>query len=419
MRKAFPQDSNTRNIIFGVLLLILGGVVGYRVHEVTGGNIRQSLTQFRLQNTAQPTAYKDVDFHLFWQVWQILDQNYLDPDKLKADQMVYGAIKGMTSSLGDPYTMFLPPVEQKRTEEDLQGSFFGVGIQLGYIDNVVAVTAPLKGSPAEKAGIKAKDLILHVKDDGKKIDKDTQNWSLSEAVDAIRGERGTSVTLTIFRKDDADHKDPFPVTLQRDEIIVPSVEMKFIEKDGKKFADISLSRFGERTDAELDQIIKSIQQQSPKTNGIILDLRNNPGGFLDGAITVASEFVKGGKIVTQQGKLTNKDYFAQGGGRLADYPLEVVVNGGSASASEIVAGALRDRRQAELVGEKTFGKGTVQDAMQLEGGAGLHVTIARWLLPNGDWIHEHGIPANIEVKDDPKTDNDEVIDKAVEQLLKK
>jgi carboxyl-terminal processing protease len=414
-----PIPQVFKNLIMATLLLTLGGIAGYRIAQRGGITtiISQPLTQFNVLNTQQPTEYKDVDFAQFWEVWKILEQNYLDQEKLKKDEMVYGAIKGMTSSLGDPYTLYLPPTEEKRSEEDLQGSFFGVGIQLGYVDNFLAVMTPVKGSPAEKAGVKAKDLILHVKDDSKKLDKDTTGWSLNEAVNNIRGDRGTPVILTLLRRD--EKKEPFTVTLIRDEIIVPSAEMKYIDKDGKKFAHIALSRFGERTVDELNIIVADIQKQNPKVAGVVLDVRNNPGGFLDGAIRIASEFMKSGVVVTQQGKYNKKDYTALGGARLADYPLVIIVNGGSASASEILAGALRDQRGAQLVGEKSFGKGTVQDALKLSHGAGLHVTIARWLLPKGDWIHEQGISVNVEVKDNTETTEDEVLEKAVEELSKK
>lgn len=410
------QAPQAKQIVIALLLVALGGVVGYKVRggETVPG-VSALLSKVQVQNTNQPEEYQDVNFGQFWDVWKILEQNYIEPEKVVPAEMVNGAIKGMTESLGDPYTMFLPPDDQKRSEEDLSGSFYGVGIQLGYVDNILAVETPLKGSPAEKAGLKAKDYIIHVKDD--KIDADTQGWSLSEAVDKIRGERGTNVTLTIIRR--SEKPEPFTVTLTRDEIVVPSAELKYVDlKDGKKAAVITLSRFGERTDAELNTAIQDIQKQNPKVAGIILDMRNNPGGFLDGAVDVGSEFIKDGVIVTQKGRTSSKDYMAKGFPRLAEYPVEVIVNGGSASAAEIVAGALRDRRGAKLIGEKTFGKGTVQDALRLPNGAGLHVTIAKWILPKGDWIQATGIPVNIEVKDDEKTPEDEVLLKAQEELLK-
>lgn len=413
------QDSRARQILISILLIALGGVVGYRIRgneRIPGiSPILERTGLTSVQNRTQPNQYKDIDFGQFWDVWGILEESYIDPEKINADEMVNGAIVGMTSSLGDPYTMFLPPEEQKRSEEDLSGAFYGVGIQLGYVDNVLAVSTPLKGSPAEKAGLKAKDLIIHVKDD--KIDKDTQGWSLAEAVGYIRGERGTKVTLTMIRRD--EKAEPFEVTLIRDEIIVASAEHEFIDlPNGKRAALITLSRFGERTESEMNAAVEDILKQSPKVDGIILDMRNNPGGFLDGSIDVGSEFIRDGVIVTQQGRNSSREYLAKGNARLADYPVEVLVNGGSASAAEIVAGALRDRRGAKLIGEKTFGKGTVQDALRLPSGAGLHVTIAKWILPKGDWIQETGIPVNVEVKDDENTEVDEVIEVAKQELLK-
>lgn len=407
-----------RNIIFGVVLVVLGSVIGYQVRErgTFATVISQPKQLLSLKGTEQPAEFKDVNFKEFWEVWKILEQNYVDTDKIKSDQMVYGAIKGMTASLGDPYTLFLPPTDQKRSAEDLQGSFYGVGIELGYVDGTLAVQSPLPDSPAAKAGIQGKDLILHVKDD--KINVDTTGWSLVEAVDKIRGDKGTKVSLTLYRKD-YNNNQPFTVELERGEIVVPSAKVEYIQDNGKKVAHITLTRFGERTNTEMDGIIKDINSQNPKVDGIILDMRNNPGGFLDGAISVSSEFIKSGTIVTQKGKYTSKDYPSNGSARLANYPVVVVVNGGSASASEITAGALRDDRGAELVGEKSFGKGTVQDAMQLEDGSGLHVTIAKWLLPKGDWISGTGIPVNVEVKDDPNTPADEVIQKAADEVIKK
>jgi carboxyl-terminal processing protease len=417
------QGTPARQLLIAVLLILLGGVVGYKVRGNENipiitplVNRVNDINRGKVTNTDQPEKYSDIDFNLFWEVWGILEENYLEPEKVIPTKMVYGAISGMTSSLGDPYTVFLPPEDQKRSEEDLSGAFYGVGIQLGYIDETLAVTTPLKGSPAEQAGIKAKDLILHVKDN--KIDSDTQGWSLSEAVDKIRGELGTQVTLTLLRRDDGEAARPFEVTLTRGEIVVASAELEYVDlANGQKAAYINLTRFGDRTEDELADAIKDIQKQSPKVAGIILDMRNNPGGYLDGAVSVASEFIRDGVIVTQQGKSAKRDYTARGTGGLADYPVEVIVNGGSASAAEIVAGALRDRRGAKLIGEKTFGKGTVQDALRLDSGAGLHVTIAKWILPKGDWIQETGIPVNVEVIDDTNTPQDEVLEKAKLELV--
>lgn len=419
--------SLVRNILVALLLIVLGGVIGYRYGQTDAAPGKIPLSQ--VLNTAIPLERQDsVDFGVFWEVWSYLDQRYLDPDKLDAQKMVNGAIGGLTSAIGDPYTTYLPPADNQRSSEDLAGSFFGVGIELGYIDNSLAVVAPLKGSPAERAGIQAGDLILHVKDDSKSLDEDTAGWSLNQAVDNIRGQKNTPVVFTLLRRNGqqaasiaaiaspAPYGEPFTATVTREEIVVESVELTMVEKDGKRVAHLEVSRFGERTPKEFDEAIKKIAAEKNRLNGVVLDLRNNPGGFFDGAIDMASEFIPSGTIVTQKGKFTQQDYTAKGKARLQGMNVEVLVNRGSASASEIVAGALRDQLDSKLIGEKTFGKGTVQDRTELSNGGGLHVTIARWLLPKGDWIQDEGIPVDIEVKDNPDTEEDEVLLKAIEVI---
>jgi len=415
-----------RNVVLGLILLSMGFSFGYTYREKElkkSGELDLSLPQ-RLTNTSVPGEYRDVDFTLFWDAWTKLEQNYVDPDKLDKQQMVYGAIKGMVSSLGDPYTMFLPPVEEKRTTEDLAGAFDGVGIQLGYKDEQLAVMAPLKGMPAEKAGVKAGDLILHIKDVEKGIDEDTRGMSLPDAVDKIRGEKGKVITLTLYRLG-ADKT--FDVDLARDTILIPSVDLQWLTPEGKAVADdegytgpevahLSLYRFGDRTESEWNDAVDQILKQN-NLKGIVLDLRNNPGGYLNGAIFIASEFIDSGLVVKQQGRTQSEDYSVNRKGRLIGKPLSVVVNGGSASASEIVSGALRDRLGVKLVGDKTFGKGTVQEQEELAGGSGMHITIAKWLLPSGEWIHKEGIPVAVEATDSAETtDVDEVVQAAIGEL---
>lgn len=407
-----------RDTIISVLIFILGVVVGHRY--LKPGQIpflseeKTVSSVVKLSNTSQPDEVKDVDFQQFWEVWQLLESEYVDSTQIDRQKLVWGAIQGMTAAVGDPYTVYLPPELDQRAAEELAGSFYGIGIELGYIDETLAVIAPLKGMPAEKAGVQAGDLIIHVKDDRKKLDQDTSNWSLSEAVNHIRGERGTEVTLTLFRKSNGN--EPFEVKVPRDEIVIPSVEVSFVEHAGKTAAHISLSRFGERTEAEWDGIVNQITTHQPKVDVVVLDMRNNPGGFFDGAIMVASEFVSSGTVVSQQGKVANREFKTKGKARLVSYPTVVLVNKGSASASEIVAGALRDLRKIKLVGEQTFGKGTVQDRKQLEGGAGLHITVAKWLMPAGESIQKEGIKVDVEAKDDLETKEvDEALLKAIEQ----
>lgn len=415
-----------RTLIVSALIFLLGAVIEsrYTITRYLPLRITQSSkTSYqdipgsslsKLLNTSVPADHKDVDFSTFWQAWNILAEEYNEPDKLNSTKMVDGAIGGMVASLGDPYTTYLPPVEKVRSNEDLAGAFYGVGIELGYVDGVLAVVSPLDGSPASTADVKPGDLILRVKDKQKNTDESTQGWSLTQAVDKIRGPKDTQVTLTLFRKDKGN--EPFDVTLTRQEIVVKSVELKFEESNGKRVAHIKLSRFGERTKGEWDDAVQSILKEKGKIKGVILDLRNNPGGFFDEAINVASDFIPSGPVVIQKGRFTDKSFDSNGSARLAKIPVVVLVNGGSASASEIVAGAIHDRIAAKLVGQKTFGKGTVQDIRELKNGGGMHVTIARWMMPSGQWIHEQGIPVDVEVKDDPNTIQDEMLLKAIDTL---
>lgn len=365
----------------------------------------------QLVNTEAPESLKNVDFSEFWDVWLRLERDYHDPSKLDTQKMVYGAIKGLTDSLGDPYTVFLEPEGKQRLTEDLSGEFNGVGIQLGYIEQQLAVIAPLKGQPAEAAGVLAGDFIVHIKDNAAGVDTDAFGMTAEEAVNLIRGRENTSVILTLV----TEGQEPREVNLVRKPIIIPSIETSYQVHDGKNIAVIEMSRFGDKTIQEWDDAVE--EALSRNVSGIVLDLRNNPGGYLQDAIVIGSDFFSGGIVVSQQGRSTSETYRPTRRPRLETMPVIVLVNRGSASASEILAGALRDRRQAKLVGEKTFGKGTVQDAQTLPDGSGLNITIARWLLPSGASIHESGLPVDIEATDSAETaDVDEVLQTALENL---
>lgn len=356
-----------------------------------------------------------VDMSLYWRVWDKLHEAYLIKEDLKTQEMTWGAIRGMTAALGDPYTVFLPPEQNKATQEELNGAFEGVGIQLGFKDEQLAVVAPLSGTPAEAAGIKAGDLILKIKDEKKGIDKDTSGITLPEAVELIRGPKGSEVILTMLT---AGASEPKEVALARDTIVIKSVELSW-EGDGKNIAWLKLTRFGGRTEAEWEEAVKEISAK--KAKGIVLDLRNNPGGYLQGAVRYAGEFLAKGLVVVQQKDSQGEveTYSVNFSGKLLKEPLVVLVNEGSASSSEILAGALRDHKRAKLVGEKTFGKGTIQEALDLGEGAGLHVTTAKWLLPLGQWVNEtKGIAPDEEVKNDPeKPEEDFQLEKALELVL--
>lgn len=405
-----------RTAIIIIALLILAGGAGYWLGQ---RNLELSFSGYKPKISIErkvPPGKEDVNFSLFWEVWDALQNSYLDKKALDPGKMVYGAISGMVSSLGDPYTVFLPPTENKQSKEDLSGAFGGVGIQLGYKNSHLAVIAPLSGTPAEEVGVKAGDIILKIKDEKKGVDKDTTGISLPEAVSLIRGPGGTVVVLTLSRE---GIKEPFDVSITRGEIIVKSVEVVF--KDD--IAHLKLLRFGERTYEEWDEAVGEIEERRVKgeLKGIVLDLRNNPGGFLDGAVFIASEFLESGVVVKQQAGQNGEveTFSVNRQGRLTKISLVVLVNKGSASASEIVAGTLKEHGRAKIVGETTFGKGTIQEAKDFSGGAGLHVTIAQWLLPSGKSIDKEGVKPDYEVAMDEKDQTkDPQLEKAIEILLK-
>lgn len=415
-----------------VVLLIISGLVGYYFGinhvSVSWKDYRPSVSVI---NKEAPTAVSNVDFSTFWTIWQKLEANYYDKTKLDPQKMLNGAIEGMTASLGDPYTMYLPPVQNSNFKSGLAGQFSGIGAELGLKDKQIIVLAPLAGSPAEKAGLKAGDAILKVNEDS------TVDWTLPAAVDKIRGPKGTSVMLSILHK---DSDKPVEIEIMRDTITVKSVvewvkSAKDIEginvsKDlTDKVAYIRLSQFGDSTNQDWTSAINNIYLQMQKdksVKGLILDLRNNPGGYLNDAVFISSDFLKQGTPVVREDNAqgTEITLSVTRQGLMYEVPVIVLINKGSASASEIVSGALRDNKingksRALLVGETSFGKGTIQQADDLGNGAGLHITIAKWLTPNGTWVNGTGLKPDIEVQLDEKDPSrDFQLEKAVLELLK-
>lgn len=397
-------------LILSFSVLIFAG--GYETAKVRLGRSDNRLIQKFTPNSSEG-AVSAADFSKFWEVWKRLENSYVDPSKLDYANMTWGAMEGLAQSLEDPYTQYLPPKENKQATEDLNGAFFGVGIELGYKDETLAVIAPITNSPADKAGVKAGDLILHIKDEKKQVDVDTRGMTLPGAVTNIRGEKGTEVILTLYRDGEAKS---FEVKIVRDEIVVPSVELKFIEQNGKKIAHLELHKFGGRTDKEW--IAKVSEIVAARADGVVLDLRNNPGGYLDGAVFVSSEFLSSGVVVKQEGRKSSETYNVDRKGNLTNIPLVILVNKGSASASEITAGAIQDNKRAQIVGTQSFGKGTVQEVQDLSDGSSLHVTVAKWILPSGRWIGKEGITPDVKVEDNLETkDIDEQLDKAIETVL--
>jgi len=397
-----------RSFIFGVIVVF--GIFTGGYYLGAQGYKAEVDKALKVTVDRQIPPDKNVDFSLFWQVWDTLSAKYFDKSKLIPSEMVYGAISGMVSALGDPYTMYLPPRENKVVDEDLKGSFEGVGIEIGYRSTRLAVVSPLPDSPAEKGGVKPGDYIVHIKDEKRNLDLGTNGMLLPDAVQAIRGSAGTKVTLTLIR----DGNDaPIVVDLIRAKLNVPSIVLTYVG-DAKNIAHIKVSKFGAETTGEWDKAVAEIVKKSEVT-GIIIDVRNDPGGYLQAAIDVASDFVPTGTtvVVQQNGDGGKIEFKSQKFGRLQKYKTVVLINGGSASASEILSGALRDDRGFKLVGEKSFGKGTIQEPIEIPGGSGLHVTTAKWLTPNGTWVHENGLEPDIKIADDEKTTDDEQLESAI------
>ena len=348
-----------------------------------------------------------VDFSLFWDAYNKLHSDFINPDQIDQQKIIYGAILGMTKSLGDPYTDFFDPTQAKVFQQDLNGSFDGIGVEVGLKKDQLTVIAPLKGTPGEKAGLLAGDIIVEI--DG----KNTSDMSIDQAVSIIRGKRGTEVTLSIFREGWTQSKD---IKIIRDTIKINSVEWEL--KDDS-IAYIRIYQFNQFLPADFRKISHEILSSPAKK--IILDLRNDPGGYLEVCREISGWFLKLGEIVTIEDFGKGKEqklYKTDGNGIFSDYPTVVLINEGSASASEILAGSLRDNRNIKLIGEKSFGKGSVQEVVTLQDGSSfLKITIAKWLTPKGDSISEVGLTPDIKVEildDDIELKKDPQLEKALE-----
>jgi len=346
-----------------------------------------------------------VDFNQFWQVWDKIKANYVKQPVTDTD-MLYGAIQGLVMSLGDPYSLYFPPKAADEFSKDLSGELEGIGAEMGMKNNQLTVIAPLSDSPAEKAGLRAGDKVLAI--DG----TSTFSMDINTAVEKIRGKAGTVVKLTITRDGLTKAKD---ITITRAKINVPSVT--FLMKPGN-IAYIRVMQFNEDTTVEFDKAVKQVQANNAK--GLVLDLRSNPGGYLDAAVYMASEWIKSGVIVSEKGvDGANNSHNTIGDHRLAGMKTVVLVDRGSASASEIVSGALQDTKHAVLVGEQTFGKGSVQDYETFPDGSALKLTVAEWFTPNGKNINKEGITPDVKVSVDWSTEKvgeDKVLDKAIQVL---
>jgi carboxyl-terminal processing protease len=351
---------------------------------------------------------KDVEFSRFWDLWRLLKSKYYR-QPVSDQELFYGAMQGLAHGVGDPYTTYFPPTEAKDFESSLQGEFEGIGAEIGIKDDQLQVIAPLPDTPASRAGIMSGDMIVKI--DG----KDTTGMSVEQAVKLIRGQHGTKVVLSLYRP--SQKKPPFDVSIQRDIIQIKSVKWS-MAPGSKRIAIIEISTFGQDTTAAFRDAVREVLKKDPQ--GLILDLRNNPGGYLDGAVAIASEWV-GKEIVVKerrQGKII-EEMHGENPARLDQVPTIVLVNQGSASASEIVAGALQDLGRARLLGMKTFGKGSVQEYEPLSDGSAVKVTVAEWLTPHDRTIQSVGLEPDVSVDrtaEDYEAKRDPQLERALELL---
>ncbi len=388
MSKIFSRIS----FVLMILLIIIAFVVGYR----SGENVKQK--------TILNNLPEGIDFSIVNDVWDQLEEKYIG--QLDYKQMVYGAAKGITESLGDPYTVFYDPQESQIFQESISGYFEGLGMEVGVKDEILTVIAPIKGSPAQSAGLLSGDKVIKIGDEF------TSDMTIDEAVSKMRGKRDTKVVLTIFRDGWKDTRE-FEIT--RAVINIPSVDIAILDNN---IAHLTIYQFNDNLTLQFINAANEIVSHGAKK--IILDLRNNPGGLLDKAQEVAGWFLEKGTMVLieEYSDGLQKEYKAKGNSYFKDFPIIILVNGGTASGAEILAASLKENNtKVQLIGEKTFGKGLVQEALELEGNSFLKVTTAKWLTPNGNEINKIGITPDIEIQmPEDATSSDPQLDKAIELI---
>ncbi len=374
-------------LYFSILSLIAGFLFGLFFSWNQGSSAYLPVNNDLLGiSKMQNEAAKNLDFAMFWQVWNIVKNNYVDRDKVTDQDLYYGALEGIVSALDDPYSVFFDPDFAKSFTEDLSGSFHGIGAEIGIRDGLLTVIAPIVDSPADKAGLKSGDRIFKVNGE------EAYSWSTDKAIKNIRGPKGTEVVLTVAR-DGAD--DLLEIKIVRDVIVLPNLKFSFEKVGDKEVAYLALYNFNADSYQKVVEKITEIKN-NPKCIGLIFDLRNNPGGYLDVAIEISSEWVENGVVVSERsgtGELI--DYQSYNFGNLKDLKTVVLIDGGSASASEIVAGALQAHKKAVIVGQTSFGKGSVQNLNDLADGSSIKLTVAKWLTPDGKNIDKEGVKPDI------------------------
>jgi carboxyl-terminal processing protease len=395
----------------GLAMLLAAATFFSGLHLGSGMKLEANLASFFRPETQ---ADNSIDLSNFWKVWNLLDEKFVSStttDPITNTLRIEGAISGLVDSYGDPYTIYMPPEEAAMFDEEIAGNFSGVGMEVGMRNNMVTVIAPLPNTPSEKAGVIAGDTLVKI--DG----ESTEGMSTDEAVRRIRGEQGTTVTLTIFR----EGKEEFlEIPIVRDTIVIPTSKTEI--RDDTFI--IALYSFNAIAESEMQNALRAFVKSDAKN--LILDLRGNPGGYLESAVSIASYFLPLGKVVVREsfGEGIEEELYRSSGRELGTHAPEklvVLVDGGSASASEILAGALKEHGVATLIGDTTFGKGSVQELVDLDDGSSLKVTVARWLTPNGNSISAGGLEPNITVErtpEDREALRDPQLDAALEFMKK-
>jgi len=404
MTKFFKNQYFIISVSLAVIIALMGGSFYFGYQEGIKEPQVVIIRGVTNLNEGKPEA---IDFSLFWDAWQVIKDKYVTADKIDNQDLLYGAVSGLVNALKDQNSVFMPPADAQKFNEDISGEFSGIGAEIGIKEEQLVIIAPLKDTPAERVGLKANDKILKVND------TITAGLNVDEAAKLIRGKKGTTVVLTISRNGWDNSKE---ISIIRDVIQIPTMDWQMID-DG--IAHIQLYNFYETAPLLFYQMAIEMVAENPK--GVVLDLRDDPGGYLEVAVNLASWFLKSGQtVVTEEFSSGEKQTFkSSGNGFFKDMPMVVLINEGSASASEILAGALRDNRAIKLIGKKSFGKGTVQELETLKDGSVIKITIAHWLLPNGQLIEKNGLTPDYEVDlndDDIEAGRDPQLDKAVEVL---
>jgi carboxyl-terminal processing protease len=399
--------NNKKGPRLGIVAVILVVLVAFGGGYALGQN-KISLQGGRIEINKGPE--RSADYNLLWNALDLLNSKYVDRGGLDQQKLLYGAVSGLLNAAGDPYTVFFDPEQAKEFNQELSGTFEGIGAEIGIKEGQLVIISPLDGTPAQKAGLLPNDALVAINGET------TVGLTVDQAVSKIRGKKGTEVVLTVVHKNSGS---PQEIKIIRDQIEVKSVNLETKEINGKKIAVVRLTRFGDDTNGLFSHMVDVIL--SGGYQGVVLDLRNNPGGYLETAVAVSSAWVENGDVVVKEVNYegNTKDYDAEGLARLAGLKTAVLVNGGSASASEIVAGALQDYGKATLIGEKTFGKGSVQDLTELNDKSTVKITIAKWLTPKGRSIDKNGLEPDIKIDltaEDAQADRDPQMDKALEQF---